>query len=123
MLVGDLEPGSQRIDCPDIPNAGDNVCIIRSLRPGESVEIYATVAAAADALDAVETPVNQACVVEIGGVALAEPLCDVESTNVTTRADLRQEARAYHRARAIPSPTPSTRVNLGSSDAVERGRS
>ncbi|MEZ4831705.1 MAG: hypothetical protein R2873_06805 [Caldilineaceae bacterium] len=107
MLVGDLEPGSQRIDCPDIPNAGDNVCIIRSLRPGESVEIYATVAAAADALDAVETPVNQACVVEIGGVALAEPLCDVESTNVTT-ADLALVKRAATVKRAIPSPTPST---------------
>lgn len=88
VLVGDLEPGNQRIDCPDIPGAGDNVCIIRALRPGDSVELYATVAAVADAVDAVETPVNQACIVEIDGVPLAEPVCDTESTNVVTQADL-----------------------------------
>ncbi len=117
-LIGDLEPGNQRIDCPNIPNASDTVCIIRSLRPGESVELYATVVADPDAAAAVETPVNRACVIEIGGVAVTEPLCDIESTSVSTSADLALTKNATATVGAGERITYTIDVvNLGPSDA------
>jgi uncharacterized repeat protein (TIGR01451 family) len=89
-LVGDLEPGDQPMVC------GGNICIISVLEAGQSVEIYAMVAAAPDTPPGIQ-PANTACISavdpmigEVNGLPNpnALPICDTEDTNVTVAADM-----------------------------------